>query len=121
VNRESDRVRVCPRATVRAIAGHSEAPGLASGVGNRRSGMNADVTFQQKDCAMVGCTQPAAPVPLVVNVTTMAGPFEIALCALCREPFEAGMEALERLVEGDAEAVPFTYSRRRETALEAQR
>jgi hypothetical protein len=72
-------------------------------------------------CAMVGCGQPAAPVPLVVNVAAMPGPFEIPLCALCREPFEAGLEGVERLVEGQAELVPFDPPGSRVLDLEAER
>jgi hypothetical protein len=56
---------------------------------------------------MVACGLPAAAVPLVVDVAGMPGPFEIPLCTFCREPFEAGQEAVERLVWGDPEAVPF--------------
>jgi hypothetical protein len=41
-----------------------------------------------------------------VNVAAMPGPFEIPLCTLCREPFEAGLESVERLADGDAEVVP---------------
>ena len=72
---------------------------------------------------MVGCGQPAAPMALMVDVATMPGPFEIPLCTLCREPFEAGMEAAERLLDGDAEALPFGWSRDRkaEAVMEAQR
>src|SRR5262249_37265575 len=87
----------------------------------RRSGMNADVTVGRKDCAMVGCTQPAAPMPLIVNVATLPGPFQIPLCTLCREPFDAGLEAVERLLDGDAEAVPCKWDRFREPRVEAQR
>jgi hypothetical protein len=83
--------------------------------------MNADVVVQRKDCAMVGCTQPAAAMPLIVNVATLPGPFEIPLCTLCREPFDAGLEAVDRLVDGDAEAVPFGWSRSRVAVLESER
>jgi hypothetical protein len=83
--------------------------------------MNADVMVRRKDCAMVGCTQPAAPMPLIVNVATLPGPFEIPLCTLCREPFDAGMEAMERLLDGDTEAVPCTWNWPQEPMVEAQR
>ena len=85
--------------------------------------MNPNETIGKEQCAMVGCGQPAAPMPLVVDVVTMPGPFEIPLCTLCREPFEAGMEAAERLLDGDAEALPFGSSRDREAeaVLEAER
>ena len=62
--------------------------------------------MRETTCAMVACRQPAAAVPLVVDAAALFEPFEIPLCALCREPFEKGMEAVERLVEGDAEALP---------------
>jgi hypothetical protein len=42
----------------------------------------------------------------VVNVAAMPGPFEIPLCTLCREPFEAGLESVERLADGNSEVVP---------------
>ena len=83
--------------------------------------MNPNETIGKEQCAMVGCGQPAAPMPLVVDVVTMPGPFEIPLCTLCREPFEAGMEAVERLIDGDAEALLFGSSPDREAVLEAQR
>ena len=83
--------------------------------------MNADVVVERKDCAMVGCTQPAAAMPLMVNVATLPGPFKIPLCTLCREPFDAGMEAVERLLDGDAEVLPSIWKQPREAALEAQR
>ncbi len=85
--------------------------------------MNPKETIRREECAMVGCGQPAAPMPLVVDVATMPGPFEIPLCTLCREPFEAGMEAVERLSDGDAETLPFDSSpdREAEGVLEAQR
>jgi hypothetical protein len=83
--------------------------------------MNPNETIGKKQCAMVGCGQSAAPMPLVVDVVTMPGPFEIPLCTLCREPFEAGMEAVERLIDGDAEALPVGSSPNREAVLEAQR
>ena len=83
--------------------------------------MNADVIVVRKDCAMVGCTQPAAPMPLIVDVATLPGPFEIPLCTLCREPFDAGLEAAERLLDCDAEAVPFICGRPQPAALEVQR
>jgi len=72
--------------------------------------MNSNVMVQPKDCAVVGCTQPAAAIPLIVDVATLPGPFEIPLCALCREPFDAGIVAVERLLDGDAEALPATRS-----------
>lgn len=83
--------------------------------------MSADIVAEGKDCAMVGCTQPAAAMPLIVNVATLPGPFKIPLCTLCREPFDAGIEAVERLLDGDAEVVPFNCKQPREGALEAQR
>ena len=83
--------------------------------------MNANVMVQRKDCAMVGCTQQAAAMPLIVDVVTLPGPFEIPLCPLCREPFDAGMEAVERLLDGDAEALPATGTLPREAVLEVQR
>jgi hypothetical protein len=83
--------------------------------------MSSDVVVERKDCAMVGCTQPAAAMPLIVNVATLPGPFKIPLCTLCREPFDAGMEAVERLLDGDAEVVPFNWIQLREAALEVQR
>src|SRR5215467_8845374 len=99
--------------------------GADAGIGprrrRRRSGMNADVMVVRKDCAMVGCTQPAAPMPLIVNVATLPGPFQIPLCTLCREPFDAGMEAVELLLDGDAEAVPFIRGRPLPAVLEVQR
>ena len=85
--------------------------------------MNLNDTIRREECAMVGCSQPAAPMPLVVDVATMPGPFEIPMCTLCREPFEAGMEAVERLIDGDDAALPFSSSpdREAEAVLEAQR
>jgi hypothetical protein len=83
--------------------------------------MNPNDMIRPEECAMVGCGQPAAPIPLVVDVATMPGPFAIPLCTLCREPFEAGMEAVERLIDGDAEALAFASSPDREAVLEAQR
>ena len=83
--------------------------------------MNPNDTIRRKECAMVGCGQPAAPIPLVVDVATMPGPFEIPLCTLCREPFEADMEAMERLIDSDAEVLPLGSSPSREAVLEAQR
>jgi hypothetical protein len=83
--------------------------------------MNSDVMVQRKDCAMVGCTQPAAAIPLTVDVAALPGPFEIPLCALCREPFDAGIEAVERLLDGDAEALAVSWSPPREAVLEVQR
>ena len=83
--------------------------------------MNGNVMVHRKDCAMVGCTQPAASMPLIVNVATLPGPFQIPLCTLCREPFDAGLEAVERLLDGDAEAVPCKWDRFREPMVEAQR
>jgi hypothetical protein len=73
------------------------------------------------DCAMVGCGQPAASVPLVVNVAAMPGPFEIPLCTLCREPFEAGLESVACLVEGEAELVPLDPACSRTRDLGAER
>ena len=83
--------------------------------------MNPNDTSRREECAMVGCGQPAAPMPLVVDVATMPGPYAIPLCTLCREPFEAGMEAVERLIDGNTEALPFGSSPDREAVLEAQR
>ena len=83
--------------------------------------MTIDTTVGRDQCAMAACRQPAAEPPLVVNASTMPGPFEIPLCSMCREPFEAGMEAVERLVEGDAESVPFRPRTDREVGLGAER
>ena len=83
--------------------------------------MNGNIMVQRKDCAMVGCTQPAAAMPLMVDVATLPGPFEIPLCAICREPFDAGMEAVERLLDGHAEVLPVSWSLPREAVLEVQR
>ena len=83
--------------------------------------MNANVMVQRRHCAMVGCTQPAAAMPLIVDVATLPGPFEIPVCALCREPFDAGMQAVERLLDGDAEALPATWSLPQEAVPEVQR
>lgn len=83
--------------------------------------MNANVMVQRKDCAMVGCTQQAAAMPLIVDVATLPGPFEIPLCALCRQPFDAGMEAMERLLDDEAEAIPATWSLPREAVPEVVR
>ena len=74
--------------------------------------------MSERRCAMVACGQPAAAFPLVVDVGAMLGPFEIPLCPFCREPFESGMEALEQLMEGDAEAVPFGAHKGREAEAE---
>ena len=95
--------------------------GLAPSVGLWRSGMNANVMVQRKDCAMVGCTQQAAAIPLIVNVATLPGPFEIPLCPLCREPFDAGLEAVERLLDGNAEVLPAAWTLPQEAVLEVQR
>jgi hypothetical protein len=83
--------------------------------------MNGNAMVQRKDCAMVGCTQPAAAMPLIVDVATLPGPFEMPLCALCREPFDAGMEVVERLLDGDAEALPVSWSLSLEAVLDVQR
>ena len=82
--------------------------------------MNPNGKAGLEPCAMVACGLPAAAVPLVVDVAGMPGPFEIPLCTFCREPFEAGLEAVERLVWGDPEAVPFGAPGGRE-ALELER
>lgn len=74
--------------------------------------------MSERMCAMLACRQPAAVVPLVVDLATLSQPFEIPLCVLCREPFEIGMEAVERLVEADAEVVPFRHLGRREPEAE---
>ena len=78
-------------------------------------------TTLARQCAMAACHQPAADPPLVVNVASMPGPFAIDLCGLCREPFEAGVEAVERLMDGDAEAVPFRFDGRTAAAREVER
>lgn len=75
--------------------------------------------MRERTCAMLACRLPAAAVPLLVDLPTLLQPFEIPLCVLCREPFEAGMEAVERLIEDEAEAVPWPGRRRCE--LEAER
>ena len=75
----------------------------------------------QRDCAMAACEEPVNGPPLVVNVPTMPGPFAVDLCERCREPFEAGMEAVERLAGGDAEALPFRFGGRRRAECEAER
>jgi hypothetical protein len=72
----------------------------------------------ERMCAMLACRQPATAVPLVVDLATLSQPFEIPLCVLCREPFEAGMEAVERLVDANAEVVPFPHPRLREAEAE---
>jgi hypothetical protein len=74
--------------------------------------------MSERMCAMLACRQPAAAVPLVVDLATLSQPFEIPLCVLCREPFEAGMESVERLVEADAEVVPFRHHGRWEPEAE---
>lgn len=83
--------------------------------------MNANFMVQRNDCAMVGCTQQATAMPLIVDVATLPGPFEIPLCSLCREPFDGGLEAVERLLDGDPEAVPATGILPGEAVLDVQR
>ena len=75
----------------------------------------------QRDCAMAACDEPVTVEPIVVNMPTLPGPFAIDLCGHCREPFEAGMEAVERLVEGDAEAARFRFGRQQLAELESER
>jgi hypothetical protein len=75
----------------------------------------------ERDCAMAKCERAAEGPPLVVNVATMPGPFAVDLCHPCREPFESGMEATERLVAGDAEAQPYRFNGRHAAQLEAER
>jgi len=53
------------------------------------------------ECAMVGCGQPAALPPLVVDLASLPGPIEVPLCAFCRAPFEQGFEDVAELVELD--------------------
>jgi hypothetical protein len=72
-----------------------------------------------RDCAMAKCERAAEGPPLVVNVATLPGPFAVDLCTPCREPFEGGMESVERLVAGDGEAAPHRFDRR--VQLEAER
>ena len=74
-----------------------------------------------RDCAMAGCDRAAEGPPLVVNVPTLPGPSAVDLCPPCRHPFEAGMEATARLVEGDAEVSPFRFDGRHAVQLEAER
>jgi hypothetical protein len=57
--------------------------------------------MKQQECAMVGCGQPAALPPLVVDLASLPGPIEVPLCALCCEPFAAGFEDVAELVELD--------------------
>jgi hypothetical protein len=74
-----------------------------------------------RDCAMADCDRAAEGPPLVVNVPTLPGPFAVDLCAPCRDPFEAGMEATVRLVDGDAEASPFRFDGRHAVQMEVER
>jgi hypothetical protein len=57
--------------------------------------------MRQQECAMVGCGQPAAPPPLLVDLASLPGPIEVPLCALCRQPFAEGFEDLAALAELD--------------------
>jgi hypothetical protein len=75
----------------------------------------------ERDCAMAECGRAAEGPPLVVNVATMPGPFAVDLCPPCREPFESGMEATERLVAGDAEAAPHRFDGCHAAQLEVER
>jgi len=54
-----------------------------------------------RECAMVGCGQPAALPPLVVDLASLPGPLAIDLCPLCRAPFAEGFEDLAALAELD--------------------
>jgi hypothetical protein len=74
-----------------------------------------------RDCAMAECKRAAEGPPLVVNVPTMPGPFAVDLCQPCREPFESGMEAVERLAAGDDEARPYRFDGRQAVQQEAER
>ncbi|TMC04264.1 MAG: hypothetical protein E6J41_25340 [Chloroflexi bacterium] len=75
----------------------------------------------ERDCVMAACKRSAEGPPLVVNVPTMPGPFAVDLCQPCREPFESGMEAVERLAAGDDEARPHRFVGRHAVQLEAER
>jgi hypothetical protein len=75
----------------------------------------------ERDCAMAKCERAAEGPPLVVNVATVPGPFAVDLCPPCREPFESGMEAVERLAAGDGEARPYRFAGRHAAQLEADR
>ena len=75
----------------------------------------------ERDCAMAGCERSAEGPPLVVSVATLPGPFAIDLCSPCREPFESGIEAVERLAGGDHEGRPYRFDGRHAGQLEAER
>ena len=75
----------------------------------------------ERDCAMAECARLADGPPLVVYVPTLAGPFAVDLCQPCREPFENGIEAAERLIAGDDELRPCRFNGRQAAQLEAER
>lgn len=75
----------------------------------------------ERDCAMAECDRLAQGPPLVVNAPTLPGPFAIDLCSPCREPFAAGMEAVERLAAGDNEARPYGFDGRHALQRESER
>jgi hypothetical protein len=41
---------------------------------------------------------PASPPPLMIDEAGLPGPFEVPMCGLCREPFEAGFASVAQLV-----------------------
>jgi hypothetical protein len=75
----------------------------------------------ERECAMADCDRSADGPPLVVYLATLPAPFAVDLCQPCREPFESGIEAIERLAAGDDEARPQRFDGRRAVQVEAER
>ena len=99
---------------------HDRAHELAQLAAGAEAGLAVTREAVERECAMARCDRTTSETPLVVDVPMLPGPFAVDLCGPCREPFEAGMEAIERLAEGDAEAVPIGARNGREAALEAE-
>jgi hypothetical protein len=75
----------------------------------------------ERICAIERCTEPPAAAPMMIDMAALPGPFVVDLCPGHREDFEAGVEAIERLVDGDAEALPIGGRLGRQLELEAGR